>query len=125
MTKNSRYILVVDDEPLVRESLEAYLEDEGFSVVGACSGEVALECIAKAAPGVVIVDMRLPGISGNEVILRGSALCPGLPFLVHTGAPSYVVPPDLGRIGLRAEDIFHKPVLNLNFMVQRIKEHLA
>ena len=125
MTKSSGYILVVDDEPLVRESLEAYLEDEGFSVIGADSGEMALACIADAVPGVVIVDMRLPGISGNEFILRASALWPALHFLIYTGGLFYVVPPELSGLGISDEDIFHKPIVNMDCMVQRIKSILV
>lgn len=125
MKEQSGRILVVDDEPLVRESLQAYLEDEGFWVTGANSGEAALEYITASPPDIAIVDMRLPGMSGNEFILRGFALHPGLRFLIYTGAPSYVFPQELDRVGLCAKDVFHKPVLNLGVMVARIKSLLT
>ena len=60
MDHASVLVLVVDDEEMVRENLEAYLEDEGFNVVTASSGEDALNLLAEVSPHVGIIDMRLP-----------------------------------------------------------------
>ena len=79
-------VLIVDDEEMVRENLEAYLEDEGFRIVTASSGEAALELLADINPDVGIIDMRLPGLSGNDFILRAHALRPHLRYLIHTGS---------------------------------------
>ena len=65
-------IVVVDDHPVVREGLTAILSDEPeFKVVGqAESGEGALAAVLKLMPTVVVMDMRLPGISGIETCQR-------------------------------------------------------
>lgn len=63
-------VLIVDDEPGLLRSLMAFFEDENFSVAGAKSGEEALQLLNKEQFDAVILDMRLPGIDGNEVVLQ-------------------------------------------------------
>ena len=60
-------ILLVDDEEIVRITLEGYLEDEGDTVISAISGEEALEMLADESIDIGIIDMRLPGIDGNTL----------------------------------------------------------
>jgi len=64
-------ILVVDDEPGVRSSLKGILEDEGFEVFTAASGEEGLKQIEKLRPDVVLLDVLMPsGIDGIETLRR-------------------------------------------------------
>lgn len=63
-------ILVVDDEPGVRSTLKGILEDEGYSVTTAGSGEEALERIAETAFDAVFLDVWLPGIDGLETLRK-------------------------------------------------------
>jgi len=64
-------ILVVDDEPGVRSSLKGVLEDEGFQVFTAASGEEGLEQIEKIRPDIVLLDVMMPsGIDGIETLSR-------------------------------------------------------
>ena len=60
-------MLVVDDEPGVRSSLKGVLEDEGFQVITAASGEEGLEQIEKTGPDVVLLDVLMP--SGKTATL--------------------------------------------------------
>ncbi len=63
--------LVVDDEPGIRSSLKGVLEDEGFQVFTAASGEEGLEQIAEIKPDVVLLDVLMPsGIDGIETLRR-------------------------------------------------------
>ncbi|MDH5426885.1 MAG: response regulator transcription factor [Nitrospirota bacterium] len=57
-------ILVVDDEPQIRRSLQVNLENKGYAVFTAATGEEALETIARRTPDVVIVDLLLPSMDG-------------------------------------------------------------
>lgn len=57
-------ILVVDDEPQIRRSLQVNLENKGYAVFTAATGEEALEAIARRMPDVVIVDLVLPTMDG-------------------------------------------------------------
>ncbi len=63
-------ILVVDDEQLVRWSLENDLQRAGFSVSTAASGQEALDTVKKNEPDLVLLDIRLPDIDGIEVLKR-------------------------------------------------------
>jgi two-component system response regulator ResD len=63
-------VLVVDDEPMVREVLARYLEKEGFDVEVAEDGEQALAAFASTSPDLVLLDLMLPRIDGLEVFRR-------------------------------------------------------
>ncbi|MEK7407753.1 MAG: sigma-54 dependent transcriptional regulator [Acidobacteriota bacterium] len=63
-------ILVVDDEPGIRQSLAGVLEDEGYQPAAAESGEAALEELHRQSYAVVLLDVWLPGIDGMETLAR-------------------------------------------------------
>jgi two-component system nitrogen regulation response regulator NtrX len=65
-----RRILVVDDEPGIRQSLSGVLEDEGYAVETAESGEACLAALPSASFELVLLDIWLPGIDGMEVLAR-------------------------------------------------------
>jgi DNA-binding response OmpR family regulator len=60
-------VLIVDDEPNIVVPIEFLMEQNGYSVLVAGSGEEALEIIAKHNPDLVLLDIMLPGIDGYEV----------------------------------------------------------
>ncbi len=66
-------LLVVDDEHLIRWSLEQNLKKQGYEVVTAGSGEDALRLVREEQPDLVLLDIQLPGISGIEVLHRGAS----------------------------------------------------
>lgn len=71
-------ILVVDDEPNIREVVELYLKREGFQVDVAADGEAALAIIDKNPPDLIVLDLMLPKIGGLEItrILRDTLKTP-------------------------------------------------
>jgi len=104
-------VLVVDDEPGVAGTLQAYLEDEGMEVYSAGSAEEALELVGRGvAFDVCIMDLRLPGMDGDAAIRRLHRLRPRLKYLIHTGTAGYDVPDDLRTIGVGSGQIFRKPL---------------
>ena len=60
-------ILVVDDERKIRDLVRSYLEREGYAVLVADSGQGALEALERANPDLVVLDLMLPDVSGEEV----------------------------------------------------------
>lgn len=60
-------VLIVDDEPNIVVPIEFLMEQNGYSVLVAGSGEEALEIIAKYEPDLVLLDIMLPGVNGYEV----------------------------------------------------------
>src|SRR5260370_30704584 len=69
-------ILVVDDEPLIRETLAEYLSQEGFQVVTCAEGEEALALAAKKCFDVALCDLHMPGIDGMELLERQLTISP-------------------------------------------------
>jgi len=110
-------ILVIDDETSIRMSLKDYLEDEGYDVTIAESGEEALEHVKKNKFDVAIVDIRLPGIDGNIFIEKAYKLSPETYYLIHTGSVQFSLSTKLKDIGVQLDDILYKPLRDLNIMV--------
>ncbi|RJP29964.1 MAG: response regulator [Candidatus Omnitrophota bacterium] len=75
-------ILVVDDEKELAESMIDLLEFEGYTTVLAGTGEDALESIAHSLPDLVVLDIKLPGIDGIEVLRRLKQEHPALPVII-------------------------------------------
>jgi len=100
-------ILVVDDDAIFRERLVKAFEDRGFEVAGAESYEQALECAESFSPDFAVTDLRMPGLSGLEVVrdLRGK--CPEIEILVLTGYGSIATAIEAVRLG--AKDYLTKP----------------
>jgi two-component system response regulator FlrC len=70
MDKEKANILVVDDEPTIRLLVTSVLKDEGYAVTAAASGEEALQLAARRHFHLVITDLKMPGISGVELLER-------------------------------------------------------
>ncbi|MGH2710334.1 MAG: response regulator transcription factor [Actinomycetota bacterium] len=66
----SERVLVVDDEPIVREVLSRYLERDGYAVDTAEDGHAALEAFEKEQPDLILLDLMLPRLDGTEVFTR-------------------------------------------------------
>lgn len=120
MTQQIR-ILVVDDDSSVLLGLCDYLEDEGFYTVAVASGEEALEVLEKNHFQVVIVDIRLPGMDGNDFVLKASKISTGMAFIIHTGSTEYFLPGQLKKLGIGKEDVFNKPLVDLDVIRDAIK----
>ena len=63
-------ILVVDDEPAIRELIVAVLEDEGYAAIAAGSGPRALELLPHERPDLVLMDIMMPEMDGREALRR-------------------------------------------------------
>jgi CheY-like chemotaxis protein len=79
-------ILIVDDEPDVRQYLAAILEDAGFNVVTACDGEEALQLIRQDKPDFISLDLIMPRKSGHKLLyeLRKDKYLSRIPVLIVT-----------------------------------------
>ncbi|WP_275096061.1 response regulator [Sedimenticola hydrogenitrophicus] len=107
-------VLIVDDEELISSNMAAYLEDEGLEVDVANSAEDALRLVeAGLSVQVCIMDMRLPGMNGNEACQALHRQDPGIRFLLHTGSPNYVISPELSAIGITPDHLYRKPIMDM------------
>src|SRR3989304_4315618 len=79
------HILVVDDEKLLRWSLEEGLRQEGYEVTSTETGEAALSILGESHIDLILLDIKLPGISGMEVLKKVKDLYQELPVIMLTG----------------------------------------
>jgi heterodisulfide reductase subunit A2 len=100
-------ILVVDDERIVRESLQAWLEDEGYSVETAASGHQALEMIAAQPTHLMLADIKMPGMDGVELLKLAKETHPDLSVLMMTAYATVETAVEAMKIG--ALDYLIKP----------------
>jgi CheY-like chemotaxis protein len=82
--KQGLHILVVDDEPLLRQSIAMLLEHDGHEVWQADGGEAALAELAQRRFDVVITDFSMPGMHGDELVARIRQLLPAQPIIMAT-----------------------------------------
>ncbi|MFZ7125422.1 MAG: response regulator [Desulfobacterales bacterium] len=68
--RNTKKVLVVDDEPTICRLLKHYLDTQGYEVTVAASGEDALSRFASDQPGIVLLDISMPGMLGTELLER-------------------------------------------------------
>ena len=86
MTKTP--ILIVDDEPIVRESIRDWLIDAGYAVKTAQTGEEGLKILENQEIGLVILDVRLPGKTGIRVLEEMKGMKPDVKAIVITAYAS-------------------------------------
>ena len=115
-------VLVVDDEPAIRESLERALALEGYAVVLAADGEAALARLAESAVDATVLDIAMPGIDGIEVCGRMRDAGDRSPVLMLTardavadrvdgldaGADDYLVPFALAELKARLRALLRR-----------------
>jgi heterodisulfide reductase subunit A len=102
-------VLIVDDEAIVRESIKDWLGDTGYEVFTAESGEEALEKMKERDFGVVILDVRLPGKTGLEVLKEVKAVKPSIKSIIITAYPSDESAIEAKKLG--AIDYLIKPIV--------------
>jgi two-component system response regulator (stage 0 sporulation protein F) len=82
-------VLVADDEPSIRTLYQRELKREGFNVVLASSGQEAIDKAREAAPDLIIMDIRMPGMDGIEAMGRILEEKNELPIIINTAYSSY------------------------------------
>ena len=126
MSKKNTRILIVDDEEIVRESLSGWLGKDGYTIGTAADGAAALRTMEEAPWSILLVDLKMPGIDGLEVLKRVKERWPDTAVLIMTayatvdtavnamkaGAFDYVVKPfDPEEVSLVVEKIVAQQAL--------------
>ena len=101
-------VLLVDDDRAFRKLIRAYLQEEGIGVLESGSGEEAVELAREHRPALVLLDVRLPGIDGFEVLRRFEAAGLELPVIMLTSLSDEI--DQLVGFRLGAVDYVTKPV---------------
>ncbi|OLN24582.1 response regulator [Desulfovibrio sp. DV] len=118
-------VLVLDDEELLRESLALFLENFGFIVFQATSAENALALLSGLPCQAVVVDIRLPGMSGLQFIEKAHSLWPQLKFLIYTGSPGVFLSPEVLAAGVTPDNLFTKPATDLSHLARALRRLLT
>jgi two-component system, OmpR family, response regulator len=118
-------VLVVDDTEIVRAAVAQVVRRMGHTAVTAATGEDALEAVARSAPDLALLDLRMPGMDGAALYQalrsRLGARCP--PVVIVSASPPDEVARRVGTVGLLA-GIVRKPFA-LDELVRAIGEALA
>ena len=116
-------ILVIDDEENIRNGLAANFEMEDYKVKTASSGKEGLSIVSKGDIDLVVTDLRMDGMSGEEVLRRITTETPGIPVIVLTGHGSIDSAVEAMKNG--AYDFLTKPLNldQLNVIVKRALEN--
>ncbi len=125
MNESKRKILMVDDEPKIIEAVAAYLENNGYEPIIAYDGEQALSLFEKRIPDLIILDLMLPKISGEEVCkaIRRTSRVPIIMLTAKIDEAEKINGLDIG-----ADDYITKPfsprelMARINSLFRRTKE---
>jgi len=120
----STKVLVVDDEESIRLSLTAFLDDLDYNVVSVDSAEKALDILKDQSFHIAIVDLRLPVMSGDAMILEANKIIPSLKYIIHTGSVGYNPSDNLKAIGISSKNVIFKPIHNLEIITEAIEKLL-
>ena len=101
------HILVVDDEPLLRDLIVRFYSTIGYTAVAVASGEEALEQLAEGNIDAVVTDIQLPGMNGTELVAKMKEHYPDVPIMVITGYSDIHIAIDVLKNG--ACDFIVKP----------------
>jgi DNA-binding NtrC family response regulator len=119
--QDTNAILIVDDDLHVLEVLEARLQSAGFQIVKANNGPDALKLLKENPVDLMISDMKMPGMSGMEVLIRARAIQPGLPIIFLTAFGS--IPDAVKAVKAGAVDYLAKPFDGRD-LVQKLRKVL-
>src|SRR5208337_673182 len=120
MSKERTRILVVDDEEIVRESLAGWLRKDGYTVASAVDGPHALERLRAEPWSVLLVDLKMPGMDGIEVLTEAKKICPDTAMVVMTAYATVETGVEAMKMG--AYDYLVKPFdpAELSLLMQKI-----
>lgn len=101
-------ILIVDDEEGIRESLSGILEDEGYDILTADSGEEAIKILRETSPDLIFLDIWLTGMDGIKTLQEIKAMKPDVPVIMISGHGSIELAVKATQTG--AYDFLEKPL---------------
>jgi two-component system nitrogen regulation response regulator NtrX len=108
-------ILVIDDEVAIRDSLRMTLEYEGYEFIGAATGQEGLALVEREAPDLVLLDVKMPGMDGIEVLERLRNMNDALPIVVVSGHGTISTAVEATKKG--AFDFIEKPFASERVLV--------
>jgi DNA-binding NtrC family response regulator len=115
-------IQIIDDEPIMLKNLSVYFEDSGFKVIQSANGKSGLEMFISQQPDLVLLDLRMPGMDGLEVLFNLKKRSPDTPVIVVTGEGGMGDAVSALRLG--AYDFITKPIMDMALLEHSVDEAL-
>ena len=113
-------ILLVDDEEGIQMLYREELEDDGYEVISAYTGEEGLEKFKAETPDLVILDIQMPGMNGIETLRQMKMSNPELPVILSSAYNEYKQ-----DLGAWASDEYVVKSSNINELKEAIRKHLG
>ncbi|VGO16950.1 Chemotaxis protein CheY [Pontiella desulfatans] len=107
-------VLVIEDEAPVRDSFHNFLEDQGYAVFEATNGREGIEQFDQCQPDVVLIDLRMPVMNGQQVLERLAPKAPDTPLIIISGTGH--IGDTIEALHLGAWDYLLKPVADLDML---------
>lgn len=115
-------VLLIEDERPVRESFRYFLEDLNYRVLEAEDGEQGLKLFKQHRPDIVITDLRMPNVSGHNVLETLAKQAPDTPLIVVSGTGN--ISDTVEALHLGAWDYLLKPISDLTMLEHAISKSL-
>ena len=113
-------ILLVDDEEGIQVLYREELQDAGYEVISAYTGEEGLEKVKNESPDLVILDIQMPGMNGTETLRQMKMDNPTLPIILSSAYTEYKQ-----DLGAWASDAYVVKSSNINDLKEAVKKHLS
>ena len=120
INKEKVNILVAEDEADLRDILKVTLKQEGYRVILVSDGDEAIRKIEKKSFQMALIDLKMPGVNGKELVSKIKQINPRVPIVIVTGSPDFKE-----EVSLRKQvyEYIYKP-FRLNELVRVVKEAL-
>ena len=122
MPETAATILIVDDDPGIRQSFSDYLEDRDYRVMTAENGVIGLQTFIKVMPSLVLLDLRMPEMGGIELLRRIRAITADIPLVVVSGTGR--ISDAIEAIRRGAWDYLLKPIEDLSVLTHTVEKSL-
>ncbi len=113
-------ILLVDDEEGIQMLYREELEDDGYEVISAYSGEEGLQKFKDESPDLVVLDIQMPGMNGIETLRQMKMNNPDLPVILSTAYSEYKQ-----DLGAWASDEYVVKSSDISDLKEAIRKHLS
>ena len=115
-------VLAIDDEEVILGNIAAFLEDSGYTVLKAPDGAAGLALFRERHPDAILVDLRMPGVDGLEVLASVTRESPDTPIIVVSGTG--IIRDAIEAIHLGAWDFITKPIQDMAILEHAVQKAL-
>ena len=122
MTTETKKIMVVDDEPTIRNILYRLLDQAGYKIITAPGGEMALDTLKKDRPDLIILDQKMPGLDGLATLKKIRTFDKNIAVVMLTGHVTEELKSSAQRLGV--DDFLNKGQIPVNLFLKSIENVL-